>query len=245
MRPPHAASPQRAFLPGTHASQRPARTLRACAAAAATVSLAAGAHVVGGGTLPVLPILLAILALSSLAVSLATRVRLTFPAMAALLGAGQLALHEAFTAFGGSPDVGGMAGSGSIGGPAGASAFLPHHGVPPWPVISLGAGSGASDSSMLDAGTHLHSLGSAMSLAMLACHALATVATALLLTKGEDALWQLMAWLKPLVELPAVRTLGPLGPRGNHLEPQSAAFQPWRNLRQDSRRGPPAVVVFS
>ena len=36
---------------------------------------------------------------------------------------------------------------------------------------------------------------------MLVAHIVATAACALLLTKGEDALWALAAWLRPLVRL--------------------------------------------
>ena len=67
--------------------------------AAMIVTLGAAAHVVGGGELPVPGIMLAVLALTGMAATAATRLRLNFPAMAALLGAGQLVLHEAFSAF--------------------------------------------------------------------------------------------------------------------------------------------------
>jgi hypothetical protein len=63
------------------------------------MALAAGAHVAGGGHLPAPAILLAVLALTALASTVATRLRLSFPAIGALLGGGQLALHEVFTAF--------------------------------------------------------------------------------------------------------------------------------------------------
>jgi hypothetical protein len=82
----------------------PARTpfhaLRSAALAVAIVALAAGAHVLSGGALPVTPVLLAVLALTGLVTTLATRFKLGFPVIAFLLGAGQLVLHEAFMAFG-------------------------------------------------------------------------------------------------------------------------------------------------
>ena len=65
------------------------------------LSLAAGAHTLAGGQLPSPGILLALLALTGLASTTATRLKLNLPALAGLLGAGQLVLHEAFTAFSG------------------------------------------------------------------------------------------------------------------------------------------------
>jgi hypothetical protein len=64
--------------------------------AAMIVTLGAAAHVVGGGELPVPGIMLAVLALTGMAATAATRLRLNFPAMTALLGAGQLVLHEEY-----------------------------------------------------------------------------------------------------------------------------------------------------
>jgi hypothetical protein len=80
---------------------------------------------------------------------------------------------------------------------------------------------------------------------MLAGHALATLACALLLSKGEDALWSLAAWLRPLIELPAPFPPRPAAARVLPTRPLGAVPLPRRNLRRDCRRGPPAVVVFS
>ncbi|NUP60178.1 MAG: hypothetical protein HOQ06_11995, partial [Pseudarthrobacter sp.] len=77
----------------------PFHAFRAAALATGILSLAAGAHVAGGGQLPAPGILLAVLALTSLASTAATRLRLSFPAVGALLAGGQLALHELLTAF--------------------------------------------------------------------------------------------------------------------------------------------------
>lgn len=242
MRLQHTASP---LAP---AIQRRIRAFRAAAAAAATVSLAAGAHVLAGGTLPVPPIFLALLALTGFVVSLATRVRLGFPAMGALLAGGQLALHEAFTALS-SPTSGQF--PSSYDPPLYGTPPPLHHGMPPWPGLSSGHGITAGSESMLDgaataaATTHVHALDSALSLAMLGCHAAATIATALLLTGGEDALWQLVAWLRPLAALPKATPLGAFCVPGVPSDPEVPAPPPWRNLRADSRRGPPAVVVLS
>jgi hypothetical protein len=91
---------------------------------------------------------------------------------------------------------------------------------------------------------HFHEVDTPLSWLMLTGHALATAASALLLAKGEQALWQLAAWLRPLLQL--IRLI--FRPdAGNAAVAFSAPAvfipRPWRNLRQDSRRGPPAVVV--
>ncbi|PVZ55974.1 hypothetical protein [Arthrobacter sp. H-02-3] len=201
-----------------HHAWVPFHSLRAALFATTAVTLAACAHVVSGGQLPGSGILVAILALTGLACTVATRLHLGFPAAAALLSAGQVVLHEAFTAFGGS-----VAGT-----PAGEPT---HHGPAVIPAGTL---------------THLqsHELDSPLALFMLSGHALATLACALLLAKGEDALWALAAWLRPLVQLPSPVTpdVGPAPmPAG---WPADCAPLPWRNLRPDSRRGPPAAVVL-
>jgi len=198
----------------------PFHALRSGALALAVLSLAAGAHVIAGGILPALPILLALLALTGLATTLATRFKLGFPAAAALLGGGQVLLHEAFTALG----------PVAAAGPSEAQHV--HHAMQ-LPVIG-------------DAAQHVHAADGALAWFMLAGHVLASAASALLFAKGEQALWQLASWLRPLW-----RVLAPLFTPDAGTRPAAAgapsAFipRPWRNLRQDSRRGPPAVVVLS
>ncbi|WP_028265818.1 hypothetical protein [Arthrobacter sp. MA-N2] len=199
----------------------PFHAMRSSALAVAIVALAAGAHVLSGGELPVAPVLLAVLALTGLATTLATRFKLGFPAIAMLLGAGQLALHEAFTAFG---PLTGL-----------APRSPEHHLAAEHFSAPLGAET-----------THLHETDTPLSWLMLMGHAVATAASAMLLAKGEQALWQLAAWLRPLLQL--IRLI--FRPdAGNSAQAFSAPTvflpRPWRNLRQDSRRGPPAVVVLS
>ncbi len=203
----------------TSRTRAPFHALRSGAISLVIVLLAAGAHVVGGGTLPTAPVLLALVALTALVATLATRFKLNLVAMAGLLGAGQLALHEAFTAL--------------------------------TPITAIGPGAnhhlgGESLSPGVDiATTHTHELGTAFGAMMLVGHVLATVASAVILTKGEDALWQLAAWLRPLFALPTLvfrpdAGASPVAPG----TPDVFIPRPWRNLRQDSRRGPPAVVVL-
>jgi hypothetical protein len=97
-----------------------------------------------------------------------------------------------------------------------------------------------------DAAQHLHALDSSLGWAMLAGHVLASAASALAFAKGEQALWQLAAWLRPLWRVLAPLLTPDAGTRPAPAgAPQAFVPRPWRNLRQDSRRGPPAVVVPS
>jgi len=191
--------------------------------ATTTVALAAAAHVVAGGQLPAPAILIAFLALTGLVSTAATRLKLNLFTMTGLLGAGQVVLHEAFSAFS-APIAGALTDAGTTG--AGG-----HHagGIPlPVPADHL----------------QLHALDSALALSMLAGHALATLACALLLARGEDALWSLAAWLRPLVQLPTPVSTRPAATRVLPPRTADAVPLPWRNLRRDCRRGPPAVVAF-
>jgi hypothetical protein len=197
-------------------ARAPFHFLRAASLSTGILTLAAGAHVLGGGELPAPGILLAVLALSVLAATTATRLKLNFAAMTAVLGAGQFALHEVFTVFS-TPVVASH--------PAADAHHLSAAAIP-----------------ALDAAAHVHA--GPTSILMLATHALATAACALLLAKGEAALWALAAWLRPLVRLPEAITPDAGTPRAVPRTPAVLPHRPWRNLRQDSRRGPPSAVVL-
>ena len=205
----------------THHARPPFYLLRAASLSAGALTLAAGAHVAGGGLLPSPGILLAVIALTVLAATTATRLRLNFPAVLSVLGAGQFILHEAFAAFS-SP--------GTSVSTAASGLHNAHVTGAATPVIT--------------ASGHVHDSGSAGILMFLA-HALATAACALLLAKGEAALWALAAWLRPLVRLPEAVTPDAGTPRAVPGPPAALPLRPWRNLRQNSRRGPPSAVVLS
>jgi hypothetical protein len=196
----------------------PFQALRSATVAATILTLAAAAHVLAGGQLPAPGILLAFLALTGLVSTAATRLRLDLPAMAGLLGTGQVVLHEAFAAFS----------EPASGAPATGAHFLTHHPAP----VTVPAGH-----------VQLHEVDSVLAVSMLVGHALATLACALLLAKGEAALWSLAAWLRPLVQLPAPATPRPIAARVVVSPADARVPLPWRNLRRDCRRGPPAVVV--
>lgn len=200
----------------------PFQSLRSAALATTMVSLAAGAHVLGGGTLPAPLILLAVVAFTALGSTLATRIKLSLPAIATLLGGGQLLLHEAFTVLGQAvPPAAGTTG---------------HHSYPSPMVMAADVGASA----------HAHAPDTIAGASMLAGHILATLLAAVVLAKGEQSLWQLAAWLRPLVQLPhVIRVKLDAGTRPAPFGAPSVFIpRPWRNLRQDSRRGPPAAVVL-
>lgn len=198
----------------------PFHALRSGAISLVVVLLAAGAHVVGGGALPTAPVLLALVALTALATTLATRFKLNVVTMTALLGAGQLVLHEAFTALG----------------PVAASTQGPAHHL----------ASESLNPALHAATEHSHELGTTFGALMFLSHVIATLGSAVVLAKGEDALWQLAAWLRPLVALPTLLFRPDAGASPVAVGAADVFIpRPWRNLRQDSRRGPPAAVVLS
>ena len=214
----------------------PFHMFRAAALATGILTLAAGAHVAGGGRLPAPGILLAILALTALASTAATRLRLALPALTALLGGGQLALHELFTTLSVPvPAAASAAASASAAAAAGTHATHNGHfhgGSPPTPL------------DLAPLAEHLAPVNPEAAPLMLAAHAAATLGCALLLARGEAALWALAAWLRPLVALPRPVTADADAPVPAAFPPAAVARPPWRNLRWDSRRGPPAAVVL-
>ncbi|WOH19410.1 hypothetical protein IRJ34_03540 [Paenarthrobacter sp. GOM3] len=198
----------------------PFHALRSASVSLVIVLLAAGAHVAGGGELPTAPVLIALMALTALASTLATRFKLNVVTLVTLLGAGQIALHEAFTALG--PIV------------AAAPGTSHHLGAEtPPPALDI-------------ASAHVHELSGTYGALMPMAHAIAVVGSAVLLAKGEDALWQLASWLRPLLALPTLVFRPDAGASPIAVGALNVFIpRPWRNLRQDSRRGPPAVVVLS
>lgn len=203
-----------------HDARVPFHCLRSTMIAGTVVALAAGAHILAGGQLPATGILLAVLALAGLASTAAARFRLRMPAMAGLLGAGQLVLHEAFILFGG-----------PLPGPADSS--FGHHLAPAIPA--------ANPLEHLPPASPDPSFG----VLMFTGHALATLACALLLAKGEEALWSLAAWLRPLFRLPEPATADLATVPAARGWPADRAPRPRRNLRPDCRRGPPGALVSS
>jgi hypothetical protein len=195
----------------------PFRLLRTGLIGSIILGLAAGGHLAGGGSLPAPAILTALCALTMIPVAVFTRARLSMPVLAGLLGAGQLCLHWAFCAL--SP---------------GASSAAP--------VLSGHVGHVPSTPTPEAASALLSTHAAPSDWQMLAAHALATLGTALVLARGEQALWALAAWLRPLVQLPAPTTIQP--PRAPAPGPAPAVLPRMvrGGRRLPSRRGPPALV---
>jgi hypothetical protein len=202
------------------------------------LGLAAGAHLLAGGTLPALPIMAGILALHVLVTTAATKFRLTPLTMAALLASSQLVLHTAFVALSHSAHLtGAVATNGavshhSMSAEAHASAVLAQVSSAPAPgSMSVG----------LESLTHAGEMPGWM----WAAHIAATLAAAALLAHGENVLWSLARWLQPLCRPAAVVLVLPAKAPRAGISPRPLPRQPWRNLRPDTRRGPPArAVVF-
>ena len=179
------------------------------------LGFAAGGHLAGDGQLPQPAILTALCAITLVPVAALTRFRLSFPVLAGLLGIGQLWLHWAFNTL----STGNSAPAYPTFGPGHAG----HEG--PFPPHAASA--------ML---APIHAAPAGL---MFAAHAVATVATGLLLARGEQALGVLASWLRPLLRQPERAAVVPVRAPGPCVEP---AILPAANpgLRLPSRRGPPA-----
>lgn len=189
----------------------PFRFLRTAVLAIAVLALAAGAHVLGGGQLPPAPVMAACTALTTLGVMAVTRWKMSAFSLAGILTAGQGMLHEAFSALAGPASA-----------PSGPA--LHFHGV-------AAGGPGLIPTLPSHPQTHLEP-------PMMAAHILATLLTAVLLSRGEAALWALAAWLRPLTVLRAVRI--PAMSRQPLPPPFPQHARRWRALGRHPLRGPPA-----
>lgn len=169
--------------------------------------------------MPPAAVVLALGALTWLLVMILAGRKLGPVAILGVLAGGQLALHQAFDLFGTVRCIP----SGSLAEHAGHAGHLAHSAVAMDCVATSHAGSSPG---------------------MLAAHVLATAMTALMLARGEAALWALVSWLRPLVQLPApvalpVRSALPVTRR----EPLPLHTQYLVTL--PPLRGPPVPWVFA
>jgi len=199
----------------------PLRLWRSAAVTTTVLSLAAGAHVLGGAPLPGVPVLILLAALVNVPVVLLAGRRMGMRTLVPLLGVGQWSLHYAFAWFGASGACTGGSGHGSAG--------HAHH------VQTVVASCTAGDGSAALADLHATGWG----LPMLAAHLLAIVLTALALSRGEDALWLLVAWLRPLVWLPRPLLVEAPAPRLQAIR-SLPVLHPRCPARAERHRGPPA-----
>ncbi|MBT0994809.1 hypothetical protein KIN34_11005 [Cellulomonas sp. DKR-3] len=208
-----------------------ARLLRAALLASLVVVLAAAAHTAAGG---LVPSVLALAGLAALVLPVAVVVtgRRVGPCGAlALLGLGQLVLHEGFVLLercdasltSSAPTGSALAGSALttsalVGGPHTGHAAVGH-------VHGCAAHVGAHTSTT-----------------MLAAHAAATVATALLVAGAERGLWRVLAYLAPLLG-PVLPVVVPAWP-ASAVVPVRPAPPVALHLRvPPARRGPPVPMA--
>jgi hypothetical protein len=198
-------------------AQAPLALPRALTISGLIIGLAAAAHTVGGGHLPPAPVLGLLAALVLLPVTVLARRRLSLSSIAVALGAGQLALHTAFT---------------SLPGPVGycSSAEITAHGHH--------QAQGIPDCAAAGAGILALSVPALPGPVMVIAHILAVAATALLLARGETLLWRMLAWLAP----PAIELLPSPVPQWTAPAPLSTSCVPRLHpcLRIRPLRGPPA-----
>ncbi|MFB9377087.1 hypothetical protein ACFFKU_02230 [Kineococcus gynurae] len=204
----------------------PLRTLRSAVVAVVVVALASAAHLGGGGALPEAFPALALLVLVGSVAHLLTRWRMSVPLLLAVLGVGQVSLHQVLMAL--DPAV---ARSAAVAAAADLPTGALAHGhalgavvLPGAPAVVPGVGAGLDP--------------------MLLGHVLATVLTAVVLARGEAALWRLLAWLAPLVV-----ALVPVTPAVTPRVRRAAAGAWHRRPRLDAlltrtltHRGPPVAL---
>ncbi len=208
----------------------PFRLLRTILVGATILGLASGAHLLGGGALPAPAIMAAILALHILCSSIATKFRLTPAVMLALLASSQLVLHQGFETL--SHGIAPVAAPGAE--------VLDRH------AMSAEAHASAVMSSATMAGApgmEIFGHGAHMSGWMVMAHIAATLVAAALLAYGENALWSLAGWLRPLYQRAAIVHVIPARTLRTSIISQPLPCMPWRNQRPNTRRGPPLSAV--
>ena len=208
----------------------PLRLLRSLIVTGVIVGLAAGGHLFGGGNLPAPMITVALATLVLVPVTWLTRRELSFTTLLGLLGAGQLVLHEAFST---------LSVSAVCQAPVTAGSHL-HAGTSSLHCLPSAS---AAASAAASAGMDAHPASGVDPVAMLAGHVLAVLATAWFLRRGEASLWQLLAWLRPLVHVLRPVAIPVAGPTTFARNPDFIPA-PWRNLRLHSLRGPPAAALL-
>ena len=207
------------------------RMLRTGLTASLVVGLGVGGHIAGGGLLPDPVVLAALCALVLIPVTALTRSRFSFPLLTAVLGAGQVWLHWSLVAFAPGP-VPALAQAQLTSDPFGHAGHIGHAGhVGHLPALWTDAAVIAAPSPP-EAGAGW---------AMVTAHAVATLAAALLLARGDEALRLLAAWLQPLVRLPAPFVLPPAVRAAWPADEACLPVAPARRL--PALRGPPAVVT--
>ncbi|MHA7155992.1 hypothetical protein [Arthrobacter sp. TMN-50] len=192
------------------------RVPRSLGITAAIFSIAAGAHVLSGGVLPPPGILAALGAVSVVPVAALSGRRFSFLMLIALMGAGQISLHGAFTAL-------------SLPGRClpSVSAGLPHH----EPVSCAGS------AQALPGYVVEHPAGF-----IFIAHLAAVLLTALVLAKGDEALFGIRQWLAPLLNILRPVALLPTGAPRLVARRTPVIIRPARRMYHFELRGPPSSM---
>lgn len=196
----------------------PLRLVRATVVALVVVALAALAHLLGGGELPPVVVVVALTALVLACTAVLTARRIGPEVAFVALGAGQLVLHRAFEAFATTSCAGVPVGSGGHA----------HHADHAAALVAVCAPTAAHGSGAVMLG------GSAM----LVAHVVATVAAALVIAGADRALAWLVVWLRPFAGAPTTPVVPALGALPVAAAAVALAPQTWRGVVP--RRGPPA-----
>lgn len=179
------------------------RVTRAAGLSVLMVALAAGAHATAGGATPGIPTLVALSLVATVPVLALAGRRRGVLLTAALLGAGQWVMHQAFVLLAvPACTTAAVAGAGS----AAAGAHVGHAG-------HAGHGAVETMAAMCAGASHAHAHGEhADSLTMVLLHVVATGLTAAVVASGERAAARVGAWLTRLVRVPAAATSAPRSP---------------------------------
>ncbi|MGY4644057.1 hypothetical protein [Cellulomonas sp. URHB0016] len=209
------------------------RLARATMVALVVVALASLAHVLGGGELPPVAVLVALTALVLSCTAVLAGRRLRPDVALVVLGAGQLVLHRAFDAFATTTCSPPAVAPGGHAHHADHAASLAQAAVTCTATVAHGPAAGPDPGGAVLGGTVL---GASV---MLVTHVVATVVAALVVAGADRALAWLVVWLRSVAlttattpSVPALAAL-PVAVAAVTLAPQA-----WRGAVP--RRGPPA-----
>ena len=198
------------------------RLVRSVIVTSCMMSLALGAHVTGRGSLPAWPLLVGLALFALMPVAFLAGRRLSLPVLSGLLVGGQVLLHHAFE---------------MLSGPASCA---------PQGVHGAGADHAAAmmQCSLVESTSgHLvpHLVDSGAAPVMVIGHLLAVVVMVWVLSRGENAFWSVLAWLRPLIGPPITAPV--IGrPQLAEYAERPVAPPARRNVPRDVRRGPPHLT---
>ncbi|GAA1735653.1 hypothetical protein GCM10009809_33560 [Isoptericola hypogeus] len=213
--------------------------MRELLVASTTLSIAAAAHLFGGGSLPGSVAGWVVTVALTLPVAVWTaRRRLTLPRLLPAMAVLQVVQHTALS-FMATAGASAASSTGPGTGSAAAAGPAAHAGQPAPTPGSLAFPTGLDP-------THLHHGDDPRAGAlMLAAHAVAVLVTALLLAAGDRAAGSLLVWLGAVVLLVAGALAAPVGPGRPRRPARGTSWVPrtWLGLAGLRLRGPPRVAA--